>query len=253
MARKLTKEELTNHKINALKKLDAYLTKLIDSPDKKVNAKSDKLSYWLEDWATFLDFESRFTPSSLKRYKRGEIIKVHLGYNIGSEEGGIHYAVIVEKDNSIHNPVITVVPLTSIKHDKDLARLRKGEVLLGNELFSKFSTKFNETFYSTKEEYQRLHDKMQQLKDNEYALYIQAYEIKKKQKMINNQLDLLEKMRFEISKMKNGSIALTNQITTISKIRIYDPKTTKDMFSGITLSDEGLTKIDEEIIRRYTK
>ena len=60
-------------------------------------------------------------------------------------------------------------------------------------------------------------------------------------------------MRFEISKMKNGSIALTNQITTISKIRIYDPKTTKDMFSGIALSDEGLTKIDEEIIRRYTK
>lgn len=94
---------------------------------------------------------------------------------------------------------------------------------------------------------------MQQLKDNEYALYNQAYEIKKKQKMINNQLGLLEKMRFEISKMKNGSIALTNQITTISKIRIYDPKTTKDMFSGITLSDEGLTKIDEEIIRRYTK
>ena len=119
--------------------------------------------------------------------------------------------------------------------------------------FSKFSTKFNEIFYSTKEEYQRLHDKMQQLKDNEYALYNQAYEIKKKQKMINNQLGLLEKMRFEISKMKNGSIALTNQITTISKIRIYDPKTTKDMFSGITLSDEGLTKIDEEIIRRYTK
>lgn len=120
MARKLTKEELTIHKNNVLKKLDAYLTKLIDSPDKKVNAKSDKLSYWLEDWTTFLDFESRFSSSSLKRYKRGEIIKVHLGYNIGSEEGGLHYAVIVEKDNSIHNPVITIVPLTSIKHDKDL-------------------------------------------------------------------------------------------------------------------------------------
>lgn len=253
MARKLTREELTDHKNNALKKMDAYLTKLIDSPDKKVNAKSNKLSYWLEDWTTFLDFESRFSPSSLKRYKRGEIIKVHLGYNVGSEEGGLHYAVIVEKDNSIHNPVITIVPLTSIKHDKDLAHLRKGEVLLGDELFSKFSAKFNETFHSAKEEYQRLQGKIQQFKDNEYALYSQAREIEKKQKIINNQLDLLEKMRFEISKMKNGSIALTNQITTISKIRIYDPKTTKDMFSGITLSDEGLTKIDEEIIRRYTK
>ena len=253
MARKLTKEELTIHKNNVLKKLDAYLTKLIDSPDKKVNAKSDKLSYWLEDWTTFLDFESRFSSSSLKRYKRGEIIKVHLGYNIGSEEGGLHYAVIVEKDNSIHNPVITIVPLTSIKHDKDLVHLKKGEVLLGNELFLKFSTKFKEKFNSAKEEQQRLYDKIQQSKNNEHALYSQVCEIEKKQKIINSELDLLEKMRFEISKMKNGSIALTNQITTISKIRIYDPKTTKDMFSGIILSDEGLTKIDAEIIRRYTK
>ena len=146
MARKLNKEELLNHKNNALKKLDTYLTQLIDSPDKKINAKSDKLSYWLEDWTTFLDFESIYSPSSLKRYKRGEIIKVHLGYNIGSEEGGLHYAVIVEKDNSIHNPVVTIVPLTSIKQDKDLSHLRKGEVLLDNELFSKFSAKFNDTF-----------------------------------------------------------------------------------------------------------
>lgn len=224
MARKLTKEELTNHKNNALKKLDAYLTQLIDSPDRKINAKSDKLSYWLENWTTFLDFESRFSPSSLKRYKRGEIIKVHLGYNIGSEEGGLHYAVIVEKDNSIHNPVITIVPLTSIKQDKDLSRLRSGEVFLGNELFSKFSAKFNDALHCTKEEELRSQDKI-----------------------------LLEKMRFEISKMKNGSIALVNQITTISKIRIYDPKTSRDMFSGITLSDEGLTGIDREIIKKYTK
>lgn len=253
MARKLTKEELLNHKNNALKKLDAYLIQLIDSPDKKINAKSDKLSYWLEDWTTFLDFEGRFSPSSLKRYKRGEIIKVHLGYNIGSEEGGLHYAVIVEKDNSIHNPVVTIVPLTSIKQDKDLSHLRRGEVLLDNELFSKFSAKFNETFCSVKGEHQRLQDKLQQFKDTEHVLRSYALEIENKQKIINSQLALLEKMRFEISKMKNGSIALVNQITTISKIRIYDPKTAKDMFSGITLSDEGLTKIDEEIINRYTK
>lgn len=253
MARKLTKEELLNHKNNALKKLDTYLTQLIDSPDKKINAKSDKLSYWLEDWTTFLDFESRFSPSSLKRYKRGEIIKVHLGYNIGSEEGGLHYAVIVEKDNSIHNPVVTIVPLTSIKQDKDLSHLRKGEVLLDNELFSKFSTKLNDTFYNVKEEYQQLQDKLQQYKDTEQVRLSYALEIREKQKIIKSQLDLLEKMHFEILKMKNGSIALVNQITTISKIRIYDPKTSKDMFSGITLSDKGLTKIDKEIIKRYTK
>ena len=60
-------------------------------------------------------------------------------------------------------------------------------------------------------------------------------------------------MNFEISKMKRGSIALVNQITTISKIRIYDPKKNKDMLSGITLSEESLDKIDYEIIKKFTK
>ncbi len=253
MAKNQTQENLICHKNNALKALNTYLEKLIKNPDKKINAKADKLSYWISDWTTFLDFENRFSPSSLKRYKRGEIIKVHLGYNIGSEEGGLHYAVIVEKDNSIHNPVITIVPLTSIKQERDLSNLRSGEILLGNELFIKFSTKFIDTFHSTKEEHQRLQEELKQFKEADNVSQAYVDEIENKQKIINNQLDLLEKMNFEISKMKRGSIALVNQITTISKIRIYDPKKNKDMLSGITLSEESLDKIDYEIIKKFTK
>ena len=52
----------------------------------------------------------------------------------------------------------------------------------------------------------------------------------------NKELDALTKMRQEVFKMKRGSIALVNQITTISKIRIYDPKTDHDVLSGIKLS-----------------
>ena len=253
MIKNQTRENLICHKNNALKALNTYLEKLIENPDKKIKAKADILSYWISDWTTFLNFENRFSPSSLKRYKRGEIIKVHLGYNIGSEEGGLHYAVIVEKDNSIHNPVITIVPLTSIKQEKDLSNLRSGEILLGNELFSKFSTKFVDAFHSTQEEHQRLQEKLKQFQEAENVSQADVAEIENKQKIINNQLDLLEKMNFEISKMKRGSIALVNQITTISKIRIYDPKKNKDMLSGITLSEESLDKIDYEIIKKFTK
>ena len=78
-------------------------------------------------------------------------------------------------------------------------------------------------------------------------------EIEARQSALNTELDLFEKMKAEISKMKRGSIALVNQITTISKIRIYDPKTNKDVLSGIRLSDESLDKIDQEIIKRYSK
>ena len=118
MGRKLTKEELEKHKKDALNKMEKYLDSLIDDSDPKANGKADKLSYWLEDWTKFLDFESSFSPSSLRRYKRGEIIKAHLGYNVGSEEGGLHYCVVVEKNNSKNSPVLTVVPLTSLKKKK---------------------------------------------------------------------------------------------------------------------------------------
>ena len=115
MSRELSQAELIAHKDNALNRLDGYITALINDSDKKVQGKADKLSYWIEDWTKFLEFESSFSPSSLRRYKRGEIIKAHLGYNVGSEEGGLHYCVVLDKDNSKNSPVVTVVPLTSVK------------------------------------------------------------------------------------------------------------------------------------------
>ena len=147
----------------------------------------------------------------------------------------------------------TIVPLTSIKQNKDLSNLRSGEVLLGNELFLKFSKKFTDTFYNTKKEHRQIEDEIKQFKENKHGTRAYAAEIENKQRLINNQLNLLEKMNFEISKMKHGSIALVNQITTISKIRIYDPKKNKDMLSGIKLSEEGLNKIDQEIIKKFTR
>ena len=52
--------------------------------------------------------------------------------------------------------------------------------------------------------------------------------------------------------MKTGSIALVNQIRTISKIRIYDPKTNFDVLSGVKLSNEKLDLIDHELLSLYT-
>ena len=65
MGRNLTKEELKRHKEKALAKMEHYIDSLINSPVSKTRGKADKLSYWLEDWSTFLDFESRFSPASL--------------------------------------------------------------------------------------------------------------------------------------------------------------------------------------------
>ena len=235
MGRNLTKEELKRHKEKALAKMEHYIDSLINSPDSKTRGKADKLSYWLEDWSTFLDFESRFSPSSLRRYKRGEIIKVHLGYNIGSEEGGLHYCVVVEKNNSKNSPVITVVPLTSVKKKSDVDHLHKGCIYLGNELYTGLVSKI--TYIQ-----RPLEKKVFDLKKEVDATY----------KTHPEDMHKFQRMRNEINKAKLGSIALVGQITTISKIRIYDPKTNFDILSNVKLSNEKLDRIDQEIISNFT-
>lgn len=63
-----------------------------------------------------------------------------------------------------------------------------------------------------------------------------------------NKLDILKK---SILNMKKGSIALTNQITTISKIRIYDPLYSHHVLYGIRLQPTTLAKLDNKIKELY--
>jgi len=253
MGRNLSQSELFEHKELALKKIEAYMDSLIQHPDAKVRSKADKLSYWLEDWSTFLSFESEFSPNSLRRYKRGEIIKAHLGYNVGSEEGGLHYCVVVDRNNSIYSPVITVIPLTSVKPWTDPERLKKGCVYLGNELFTNLSSKISlvrKTIDVQIADLQQRIDDIEITDEDEKESFISS--IKSDIEKAKSEQDLLFRMMDEVAKMRRGSIALTNQISTISKIRIYDPKTNYDILSNVKLSNEKLDLIDKEILHNFT-
>lgn len=253
MGRNLTKEELIAHKDMALQRLNAYMTSLIEDSDSRINSKSDKLSYWLEDWTTFLNFESEFSPQSLRRYKRGEIIKAHLGYNVGSEEGGLHYCVVIDKDNSNNSPVVTVVPLTSVKSNTDINHLHKGNIYLGNELFTNLNSKITLTKNNLVVKVKALREFADGVDTSSGWIRRDIYEhLKKEVEIAEKELDLLDRMKKEVLKMKTGSIALVSQIRTISKIRIYDPKTNFDILSNIKLSNEKLDLIDKEILHNFT-
>lgn len=250
MSKPKTKTEVSKHKDSSINTLDNYLTNLISSGDSKKEAKADKISYWINDWCRFLDFEERFSPMSLRRYKRGEIIKVHLGFNIGSEEGGLHYAVVVDKNNAKSSPVVTIVPLTSVKPSTDVNNLKNGCIFLGNELFTNLSAKVSATNKHLTDELVLLHKLV-----DEMDLSTSSEDLEKINNKIKNakaELSLLNRMRKEVLSMKIGSIALVNQITTVSKIRIYDPKTDHDILSNIKLSNEKLDLIDQEICTLYT-
>ena len=64
-------------------------------------------------------------------------------------------------------------------------------------------------------------------------------------------VDHCEKMKKEVSRMKQGSIALVGQIVTVSKIRIYDPKYSKDALSKVRISDTTLDVLDAKIQELY--
>ena len=61
-----------------------------------------------------------------------------------------------------------------------------------------------------------------------------------------------KKMLQEVQKMKQGSIALVGQITTVSKLRIYDPLYPSDVLSNIRLSSDSLEKLDTKLKALYT-
>lgn len=56
-------------------------------------------------------------------------------------------------------------------------------------------------------------------------------------------------MENEISKMKKDSIALINQITTISKQRVFKDTVRRN----VKISGESLDLIDKQIIKFFTK
>lgn len=263
LSNKKTKEEIQNHSKVAIDKLNVLLDTYISSNEDSVISKADKLSYWLEDYSKFLSYEPNFRPNSLKRYKRGEIIKVHLGYNIGSEEGGLHYCVVLDNENSINNPAITVVPLTSVKNGADVNKLRPGSVYLGNSLYTAMFSKLSSLQSTYKEEIIALSEeviKLSEMLDNEDISQQQLREISDrienaeiKRQRLKQEEGYIKKIKKESEKMNKGSIALVSQITTISKIRIYDPKTNRDILSKIRLSNENLDLIDTELKKLFLK
>ena len=243
-----TIEQISKHKKDAISAIDTLLDKYITSNPKK----ADILSYWLEDYSRFLDYESEFDPHHLKRYKRGEVIKANLGFNVGSEEGGLHYCVVIEKNNPLSSPVLNVIPLTSSKSTEK--KQCAGRVFIGDDLKNKVEDKCNMLI---KKAYEKFSNTAKLLEDfSNGKLSIESAEIDnttiEEIKQFVKALESAEKVSNEASRMKDGSIALVNQITTISKIRIYDPKTNKDILSNIRLSDESLNKIDAEIKKLFT-
>lgn len=214
----MNEENIIENKNNSITLLNNYLDDCIKDLNKC--KKANLISYWIKDYTKYLDIEDKYKNITFKKYKRGDIIKANLGFNIGNEHGGLHYCIVLNKNDSIYGKILNVIPLTSKKDNKSVHPLN---VDLGNELYEKIENTLN---------------------------YLVNMPITETQ---GPSLYTVGKLLDEISSIKSGSIALVNQITTISKIRIYDPKSKFDVLHNIRLSFENLDAIDTKIRELFIK
>ena len=158
-------------------------------------------------------YEINVKPTRYKRYSRGQIVKVKFGVNIGSEFSGNHYAVIISKQDTMFNPILHVIPLTSKKHNYNLE--------LDNILYNE--------------------EKINKLK----KLLVQE----KNEKRIKK---IQSCIKYYSNRKNKISYACIKHLKTISKLSICKLINEYDYLDQIKVSNNTLRKIDEEIIKEYT-
>ena len=126
-----------------------------------------------------------------------------------------------------------MIPLTSIKENK---KYNSSTLNLGNEIYLNLK---------------KICDGMSQKLSKEYENIWKLPAEKVEQ--FNTDFKYIKKVEKEIAKMKKGSIALISQITTISKQRIYDPKTSSDILSNLRVSNNTLDVIATKIKELFLK
>lgn len=87
--------------------------KIINMLIKQDIQNSKKIGNWLEKQSHIFKSESNNIILNKPNFKRGQIIKVDFGVNMGSELSNTHFAIVLNNDDNNNVDNITVIPLTS--------------------------------------------------------------------------------------------------------------------------------------------
>lgn len=264
MGKTLSTNQIIFSKKAAIRKLNNLLEGYIGNPDSNVQKKAYLISSWLQEFTSFVSFEEQFDPAKNISYKRGNIVKVNLGFNIGCELGGPHYAIVLDKHNKHSADTVTIIPLISVKDNKEIY---ERDVFLGNELYNTLHAKFISNVKSCRthldeiektrsmiEDLLSVLSKLPECEENgnkvrELERLRKSYESKSID--LEKELTQCEAWKKEIDMMKKGSIARIEQITTISKMRIWIPKKCTDVLYNISFSKNAMKKINNQLKELY--
>ena len=203
---------------------------------------ANKLLYWLNDWSGYiLPNEKSFKYNELIKYEQYSIFEANFGFNVGSEAGGLHYGVIIDKNNSKSSKILMVIPFKSLDEGETEDDIdQRTEVYLGNKVFE---IEVNRQKEKLRKINSRLR-KYEEVDENGNNIISKDDTYKK----------LLKKKSYyetEISKMSRVTIAQVGQMCLMSKMRIYYPTSTSEKLYGIKLSPENIKKIKEKFDELY--
>ncbi len=249
----LDKEIVIQNKKKSIRTLNNLLENLINSNEEEKLKKANLISYWIQTFSRYIETEQTFAPKRLLAYKRGDIIRINLGFRVGAELGGLHYAIVLDKENKHCADTITIVPLSSFKKDKEVY---ERDLFLGSELYNLVISKYNKQYNFVKSklsEMKSILNALEQIPPKNYTpdMELLLTNMKRQISELSQTVETLERDSHEIERMKEGSIVKTEQITTISKMRIYTPKKSADFLSDVRFSQKTMSHINKRIKELY--
>lgn len=140
MSLELKAENVVLHIESSINKLKHFIVNLTTSSESHDLKRASLLSYWIDTYTEYMKCEKAFNFEKLPRYRRGDVLKINFGYRVGNELGGLHYAIVLDNNNSKKSGIITVVPLVSQKEGFKNSHYRQ---TLSNGLYQLANEKIN--------------------------------------------------------------------------------------------------------------
>ena len=158
-------------------------------------------------------------------YKRGQIILADFRPSVGNELKGMHFAIVLSKNDSPNNGVITVIPLSS--------KSKNYYVDLGNFLIDSIFSEMDK--------------KIEEIK-NAHTDELSTAEMARRLSVLGN----INQHAENYFKKSDRTYAMIQNIASISKFKIKKYEKGYDPLKHIRLSNELFNEIDTKIIELYT-
>ena len=245
MSKRMEPEELQRHVAEALHELDSLLASWMNSPDDADQKRAQLLSYWVKTYTGMIRRENNFNPAAIPRLARRQIVNVDFGFRVGSELGGLHYAVVMDKENGLRGDTVTVVPLGSLKEHH---RTSRNKIILEDGIYSALEEKVNHQMKEARELINSVSTDERLKQMDEKA---RTEEVVQRVATAKSKLDSAQASISKMKKLKEGSVANVSQITTISKLRIKEPTNPQAVLNGVKVSECDMEQIEKAVVGLY--